>query len=81
MVPDGFESLRSLHLYYQGLTKAVAKVTTASYKKFKAVKAVVIVTDHSQVVGATVTGPGWSRSVNTISGRVIVAVAIRYTQP
>jgi hypothetical protein len=43
--------------------------------------AVVIVTDHTQMVGATVTGPLWSRSVNTISGRVIDGVAIRYTQP
>ena len=56
----------------QALQKAAAKLGA---------NAVVIVTDHSQVVGATVTGPGWSRSVNTISGRVIVAVAIRYTQP
>jgi hypothetical protein len=43
--------------------------------------AVVIVADHNQVVGATVTGPLWAQSVNTISGRVIIGVAIRYTQP
>ena len=56
----------------QALQKAAAKLGA---------NAVVITTDHNQVVGATVTGPGWSRSVNTISGRVIVGVAIRYTQP
>jgi hypothetical protein len=56
----------------QALQKAAAKMGA---------HAVVIVTDHSQVVGAMVIGPLWSRSVNTISGRVIVGVAIRYTQP
>jgi hypothetical protein len=56
----------------QALQKAAAKMGA---------NAVVIVTDHSQVVGATVTGTWWSRSVNTISGRVIVGVAIRYSQP
>jgi hypothetical protein len=56
----------------QALQKAAARLGA---------NAVVILTDHSQVVGATLTGPVWSRSVNTISGRVIVGVAIRYTQP
>ena len=40
--------------------------------------AVVIVVDRTQVMGATVTGPLWARSVNTISGRVIIWIAIRY---
>ena len=43
--------------------------------------AVVIVADHTQIVGAVVSGPLWARSVNTITGRVIVGVAIRYTGP
>jgi len=56
----------------QALQKAAAKLGA---------NAVVIVADHSQVVGATVTGPLWSQSVNTISGRVIIGVAIHYPQP
>jgi hypothetical protein len=56
----------------QALQKAAAKLGA---------NAVVIVADHSQVVGATVTGPLWAQSVNPISGRVIIGVAIRYTQP
>jgi uncharacterized protein YbjQ (UPF0145 family) len=56
----------------QALQKAAAKLGA---------NAVVIVADHTQVVGATVTGPLWARSVNTFSGRVISGVAIRYTQP
>ena len=43
--------------------------------------AVVIVADRTQVMGAVVNGPLWARSVDTITGRVIVGVAIRYTQP
>lgn len=42
--------------------------------------AVVIVADRTEVVGAMVTGPVWSRTVNNIPGRVIVGVAIRYTE-
>jgi len=56
----------------QALQKVAAKLGA---------NAVVIVADHSQMVGAMLTGPPWARSVNTISGRVIVGVAIRYTQP
>ena len=56
----------------QALRKAAAQLGA---------NAVVIVSDHSQVVGATVTGPPWARSVNNISGRVIIGIAIRYTQP
>ncbi len=42
--------------------------------------AVVIVYDRNQVVGAVVTGPWWGgRSIQNIQGRVIVAVAIKYT--
>jgi hypothetical protein len=43
--------------------------------------AVVIVADRTQAMGAVVTGPLWARSVDTITGRVIVGVAIRYTGP
>ncbi len=56
----------------QALQKAAAKLGA---------NAVVIVADHTQVVGATVTGPVWAQSVNPISGRVIIGIAIRYTQP
>ena len=41
--------------------------------------AVVVTADRTEVVGATVTGPVWARTVNNISGRVITGVAIRYT--
>ena len=53
----------------QALQKAAAKMGA---------NAVVIVVDRTQVMGATVTGPLWARSVNTISGRVIIGIAIRY---
>ena len=56
----------------QALQKSAAKLGA---------NAVVIVADHRQVVGATVVGPGWARNVYPVSGRVIVGVAIHYTQP
>jgi hypothetical protein len=40
--------------------------------------AAVVVYDRTQVTGAYVTGPWYGRSVETIQGRVVVAVAIRY---
>jgi hypothetical protein len=40
--------------------------------------AAVVVYDHTQVTGAVVTGPWYGRSVQQITGRVIVAVAIKY---
>lgn len=40
--------------------------------------AAVIVMDHVQVTGAMVVGTWMNRSVETIQGRVIVAVAIKY---
>ena len=40
--------------------------------------AVVIVYDHTQIMGAIVTGPMWGRSVERIEGRVIVGIAIKY---
>lgn len=40
--------------------------------------AVVVVYDHTQVTGAVVVGPWYGRSVQPITGRVIVAVAIKY---
>jgi len=40
--------------------------------------AAVVVYDHTQVTGAYVTGPWYGRSIETIQGRVVVAVAIRY---
>jgi len=41
--------------------------------------AVVIVYDRNQVTGAMVTGPWFGRSVQEITGRVIIGVAIKYT--
>ena len=43
--------------------------------------AVVIVADRTMVTGATVMGPWWGRSVTPDMGRVIIGVAIRYTNP
>lgn len=40
--------------------------------------AAVVVYDHTQVTGAYVTGPWYGRSIETIQGRIVVAVAIRY---
>jgi hypothetical protein len=41
--------------------------------------AVVIVFDRTEVTGAMINGPWFGRSVQTIMGRVIVGVAIKYT--
>lgn len=43
--------------------------------------AVVIVSDRTQITGAFVTGPWYGRSLQETTGRVIVGVAIRYTNP
>ena len=40
--------------------------------------AAVVVADRTQVTGAYVTGPWWGRSVDTVQGRVVIAVAIKY---
>ena len=40
--------------------------------------AAVVVYDKTQTTGAYVTGPWWGRQVQTIQGRVIIAVAIKY---
>jgi len=40
--------------------------------------AAVVVVDHVQVTGAMVVGGFLNRSVETIQGRVIIAVAIKY---
>ena len=53
----------------QALKKAAAKMGA---------NAVVIVVDRTQVVGAMVSGPLWARSIDTVSDRVIVGIAIRY---
>lgn len=42
--------------------------------------AVVIVADQTMVFGATVMGPWWGRTISPDVGRVIIGVAIRYTQ-
>ena len=41
--------------------------------------AAVVVYDKTQTTGAYVTGPWWGRSVQTVQGRVIIVVAIKYT--
>ncbi len=56
----------------QALQKAAAKMGA---------NAVVIVADRTQAMGAVVTGPLWARQMDTITGRVIVGVAIHYTGP
>jgi len=40
--------------------------------------AVVVVVDRVQPVGAYVSGPWWGRSVDVVTGRKLVGVAIRY---
>jgi hypothetical protein len=40
--------------------------------------AAVVVADKTQVTGAVVTGPWWGRSIESVQGRVVVAVAIKY---
>jgi hypothetical protein len=41
--------------------------------------AVVVVFDRIQPIAAYVSGPWWGRSINTITGRKLVGVAIKYT--
>jgi hypothetical protein len=43
--------------------------------------AVVVVLDRLQPVGAYVSGPWWGRSVEQITGRKVIGVAVRYQQP
>ena len=40
--------------------------------------AAVVVCDRTQTTGAYVTGPWWGRYIETVQGRVIIAVAIKY---
>ena len=40
--------------------------------------AAVVVADTTQITGAYVTGPWWGRSIDTVQGRVVIAVAIKY---
>jgi len=54
----------------EALRKAAAKMGA---------DAVVVVSDRTQVMGAYVTGPWYGRSIQRIEGRVVVAVAIKYT--
>lgn len=51
------------------LSKAAAKMGA---------DAAVVVYDKTQTTGAYVTGPWWGRSVQTVQGRIIIAVAIKY---
>jgi hypothetical protein len=40
--------------------------------------AAVVVYDATRPTGAVVMGPWWGRTVDTIQGRMIIAVAIKY---
>lgn len=42
--------------------------------------AVVIVLDRVQPVAAYVTGPYWGRSIESVSGRKVIGIAIRFRQ-
>jgi len=42
--------------------------------------AVVIVSDRTQIMGGIVTGGWYDRQISAVEGRVITAVAIRYTE-
>jgi hypothetical protein len=42
--------------------------------------AVVVVYDRVQPVAAYVSGPYWGRSIDTVSGRKVIGVAIRFRQ-
>ena len=53
------------------------KLRTAAAKM--GANAAVIVADKTQIIGAWVTGPWFAREADPIYGRVIIAVAIRYT--
>ena len=53
------------------------KLRTAAAKM--GADAAVIVADKTQIIGAWVTGPWFAREADPIYGRVIIAVAIRYT--
>jgi hypothetical protein len=43
--------------------------------------AVVVVYDRTQITGAYVLGPWWGGSIQTVQGRVVIAVAIKYQLP
>lgn len=57
------------------------KIEQALQKRAAAMgaNAVIITSDSMEVTGAVVTGPLLNRSVERMTGRVITAVAIRYT--
>jgi energy-converting hydrogenase Eha subunit F len=58
------------------ITEIEQKVCKAAAKL--GADAVVVVYDRIQPVGADLSGPWWGRSVETVSGRKLIAVAIRY---
>jgi energy-converting hydrogenase Eha subunit F len=58
------------------ITEIEQKVCKAAAKL--GADAVVVVFDRIQPVGAYLSGPWWGRSVETVSGRKLIAVAIRY---
>jgi hypothetical protein len=66
--PEGNPTVRQIETKMQ---QAAAKIGA---------NAVVIVADRTMVMGAIVTGPWWGRTLTPETGRVIVGVAIRFTQ-
>ena len=61
------------------VAKIEAKLQAAAAKM--GANAVVIVVDRTQNMGAVVTGGWYNRQISPVIGRVIVGVAIHYTQP
>jgi len=59
------------------VTKIEESLRTAAAKM--GANAVVIVSDRTEVTGAMITGPWYGRTLEQTTGRVIVGVAIRYT--
>lgn len=69
MVDASVDPAPSISEVERKLCKAAAKLGA---------DAVVVVYDRVQPVAAYVSGPWWGRSIESISGRKLVAVAIRY---
>jgi hypothetical protein len=60
------------------IVKVDEKLTAAAAKL--GANAVVVVYDRVQPVAAHVTGPYWGRSIETVSGRKVIGIAIRFRQ-
>jgi hypothetical protein len=58
----------------------VAKIEDALRKEAAKLgaDAIVVVYDRTQITGAFVTGLWWGRSLQTVQGRIVIAVAVKY---